>query len=393
MFISKKYKVNNTGVAFRSVPHTDGTEAVILRFPLNAEVIGYPNILVTHSGYTWMYVRYNSTNGWIASQYLTEITTPSPAPIGNGGWGLHIMLNGSVSGKYPIYKAVDQAVFLQAAYNTYGDTAEYIFRPFYDSGTQQSRLDEMQRDMDGALNRWISENSWSIYNLPYAFIEGYNEVGASDVYLEFERRRVLRMAEMSRTAGKQLARACVLNIATGNTDSEMWAHAKGMVQAVIDNNGRIGVHCYGQGVITDNLDGGGRWLSDGNWSGGAVFPTTINPANVWAPAFRVMRDQYQLTQQGQGAAGKLIVATELGLDDLSFPGNGIYYPFGVKTRGWRDAISAWQRMGWLNGTNAVDFYKKQLNYWAEKTGIKGVVFTHGTANDPNWNSFDTVGVF
>lgn len=75
MYIKKKYKINNSGVRFRHFPHLDSTD-IIQNFALNTEVIATsPMITEIQDNYEWAYVKYGTEKGWVAKQYLTEVSS------------------------------------------------------------------------------------------------------------------------------------------------------------------------------------------------------------------------------------------------------------------------------------------------------------------------------
>ena len=367
---------------FRRLPYVpkpaDNIDTVIRLLPVGTPLTVAETVEHAESGYTFIHANVDSVWGWVSKSHLSFRDAPTSPRV--SGWGLHMMNGASLTGPYNVYKAVEEARWIIEAHRRYPD-AMCIYRKWYSQGDQEARLQEAATaGFEAAYQRWYNDNAWVIANCPYAYFEGFNEIGSSDLYLAFEKYRTERLAAIG-------IKACVLNIATGNTDKAMWRRAESLVATTIRLGAIIGVHCYAEGVITANCNSS-YWKADGSWSGGELFPSVLYPDTCFT-AFRILQDKANLAAQGQSAAQ--LVATELFLDDVSFPGNGVYHPLGIKVRGWHDCVQVWERMGWLRGTDPVSFVRKQLDYWQRMTGCLGVVFTSGTSGDPNWRSFEVAG--
>lgn len=293
------------------------------------------------------------------------------------------MNGGTVKAQYPVYKAVDSPGWLQYVHTSYPD-AIFIYRRWYSQAEQSNRLRNMQTwGVEAAYNQWYTENAATIQAMPWAYFESYNEMDKwADSYLAFEAYRARKLWDVHKV------RSCVLNIAAGQSDKDMWARARQMVTAAIDTGSLIGVHAYSEGVITAN--NGPYWRQDRSWSGGSPFPATLDPAQCHT-GFRILQDKRDLAAQGQGQA--VLVATEWGLDDMTGgnSANGVYKPFGIPTRGWKSCIPVWQKMGWLAGIDAWTFYRQQQDYWTKMTKNLATVYTCGIGLDHEWDSFDVAG--
>lgn len=289
--------------------------------------------------------------------------------------------------QYPIYKAVNDPELLKTARFHFKD-ALFIYRTWYSDTEQSIRAVEMQSvGLETAYNHWYSENAGNIQAMPWAYFESYNEMYKyADAYLAFEAYRARRLWK------DHQVKSCVLNIGAGQTDKEFWGRARDMVQATFETGSIIGVHAYSEGVMSAN-NGGQWWNQDGNWAGGSPFPATVDPMQCHT-GLRILQDKVHLKAQGQGAA--VLVATELGLDDMTGgnSANGVFKPFGIQTRGWRSCWDVWTRMGWIgsNGKSAWDFYREQLQWWVTMTKCMGVVFTTGTGYDDKWDNFNVNGL-
>jgi hypothetical protein len=362
---------------------------------------GYAKVGAVHRGdrmrvvaeqYGWLRIE-GAQERWISKLFASPAPAAPPViiipppPSTTGGYGPHFLQDARLTtGKYKVYKSVDQDGLLEAAHNQNPD-AMHIHRKFYEDAEQTRRLVEMQTiGIEAAYNRWYNENKAAIARFPYAYFESYNEVLSPDVFLMFETYRTKRLAEINR-------KACVLNIQPGHTDKGMWQRAKAMVDAVIQHNGIIGEHCYAQAVMSSNANDS-YWIpGSGAWSGGDLYPKPLRPMDCHTGA-RIVQSKYHLANQGQSQA--VIVATELGISDVSNNENKIPYALGIKTFGWKSCFEVWRRMGWINSITPEQFYLRQLDWWAETTGCLGVVFTHGVAKRADgtsmWDTFDTMGL-
>lgn len=328
--------------------------------------------------YWWVHITSGSAAGYVAvangdgkTPYLKVSAAPVPVPppvivvpgASTGGYGPHFLGGqGAIPRGCPVYKSVDNVDALVQAHAE-NPAALCIFRS-YQSGPQDS------------VDSWLAYHGGHFEAMPWAYFENLNEAGDSDDYLAFEAARTRKMGERS-------LRACVLNIAVGNSNPGTWQRGRDMVQAVLDNRGIVGVHAYWQTVVS-NVDNGAGFDAGGNWHGD-LFPARIDVANAWT-GFRVLKDRRTLMAQGQGNVQ--IVASELGADDLSMVPN--IFSGGPKVKGWRECWDIWARNAWTGpGKSPAQFYREQLNYWVSQTGCLGTVFTHGTGGDPNWAPFDT----
>lgn len=290
------------------------------------------------------------------------------------------MSGGQVLGDYPIYKAVNDPGLLQYAHQLHPN-ATFIYRRWYDDNEQTRRLQEMQTDIPGAYNRWFAENAETIKAMPYAYHESYNEVGAPDQYLAFEKYRIERLASEG-------YKACVLNIGVGQTDAGMWLRAKAMVATAIQCGALIGEHSYAQTVMSANV-GDSYWDANGQWHGDLFpDPAKIDPYSCHT-GLRILQSKTTLAKQGQGAA--VLVATELGWDSIA----SVYAPSSGRTAGFHDCVPVWYRLGWTSntGTSPVAFARQQLDWWTRATGCRGVVYTVGTGGSSLWDSFNVSGLF
>lgn len=207
------------------------------------------------------------------------------------------------------------------------------------------------------------ENDAALVSLPGVFHEGFNEAGLTPKNVAYETERVLQM-------GRKGYRACVLNLAVGtyNTDSD-WERADvlQLARLVESNGGAIGLHCYGEAIMSSNC-GDAYWRNDGQWSGANPFPSTVDFSTCWL-ALRIGRVREVLAKH---SLHPLLICTELGLDDNS---SGVYPPFGLNVRGWKDCIGIWLKMGWIStASQAPEFYRKQLQWWTDITGCVGLVY-------------------
>lgn len=288
-----------------------------------------------------------------------------------GAWDDHLA-------QYPAFKAVDNSTAVKR-YHMLNPSGLCIHRHYY----PQDAHAYIGKDPHGAAQRWCNENASVLKALPFALHEGFNEAGSDPLIVAFEIERVTLMAQLG-------VRACVLNLSTGTyNDDTLWQREdiRKLAALVEQTGGAIGLHCYGECVMSSNC-GPLFWKEDGQWSGGDPFPSTVDFSQCWL-ALRIGRVREVLASVG---LKPMLVATELGLDDDS---GGVYKPFGIKVRGWKDCVQVWQRMGWLNGTTPEAFYRKQLQWFCDVAQVTGLVYafndqTPGLDGKPG--VFDVQGV-
>jgi len=90
-----------------------------------------------------------------------------------------------------------------------------------------------------------------------------------------------------------------------------------------------------------------------------------------------------------------IVITEWGCDDNYDGGkNGVFLPFGIRTRGWRSCGQIWDRMGWTQGRTHEQFMLDAAKWYCQITGFDILIYAHGDMT--RWNEipnvFDTRGL-
>lgn len=290
------------------------------------------------------------------------------------------MRGGEVKADYPIYKAVDAPDLLAQA-RRLSPSATLIYRHWYPDNIQTERLHEMATaGVEVAFNRWFAENEGLLRAMPDAYHESYNEVDAPDQYIAFEKYRVEQLANRG-------YKACVINIAAAHSDKAMWERIArlGLFDAAVKHGALIGEHSYAQTIMSANV-GASYWRQDGQWSGGELFPDRVDPATCLT-GLRILHSKQIV--QAMGYQGLNWIATEFGWDDMS---PGVYLPFGIHTSGFNSSRPIWERMGWLAGTNAVDFAIKQFNWWASTTGCAGVVYTIGAGGNPVWEDDNMSGI-
>lgn len=358
----------------------------------------------------WYKITSDKFTGWVAAEFLDTgvapvfippAPKPIPVPQPTFNWkqhiGLHLM--GSldlVPDGYGLYKGMgydgqDQVGRLQHLY-TNNPNSVFIHRD-YSAHNQWVNPEKFVADNGGVQNAvqvWIDNQMHYLQALPFAFHEGFNEAGMSDVHLAFEVERVRQLHARG-------FNACVLNIAGGTADTPDWQRAKssGLLQ-ILSETGIIGVHCYTQSMMSCATNGS-YWDKNGNWQGD-LFPSLVNHSpdgnyDAWL-ALRVIRYANDVTKLGFGKVR--FAVTELGLDDCVQPGNGVNYPREGKQNGWKSCIPTWQRLGWLSVLSAPDFYLKQLQWWSTIINaypqiLGGTVYTYGT-DDHTWDNFNTQGV-
>lgn len=292
--------------------------------------------------------------------------TPEPPPANGGGIGVQA-LGGAWDdrlAKYPCFKAVDNPSAV-TRYHQLNPLGLVIHRHYYAQDAHQY----IGSDPHGAAQRWVNENIGTIKALPYALHESFNEAGSDPLMVAFETERVELLSQVG-------TKACVLNLSTGTyNDDSLWQRddVKKLATLVEQTGGAIGLHCYGEGVLSSNC-GSAYWRNDGLWSGSDPFPANIDPTQCWL-ALRILRVRDVLRAEGLQPR---LIATELGLDDCTGGDskNGVYKPFGIQVRGWKDCQQVWNRMAWLSGTDAAAFYHKQLDWWYHLTGMFGLVYAY-----------------
>lgn len=337
----------------------------------------------------WWPVQSGAIKGFSAAQYLTPVPFPSPAPAGLSKVGAHLMgsltdaeIRGALNLRAAIYKIVDDVGLAQRIHAAQPD-AVIIFRRYKPDGYWLNVTRE--RGVQAAVAQYFSERGYDLDALPFAWHESDNEIDAPDQYIAFEAERCLQMTARGR-------KACVLNIATGKTDRAMWERCRGLLAAVVAGKHIVGIHGYAQSVMSNNY-GTSYVDSSGKWNG-ELFPTA--PSREAWTALRVRRDIADVSEMGFPTVKFAI--TESGLDDLSKPGNGIYYLLGRKTQAWQTCKDVWRDAGLLVGRTAEQFYRQQLDWYAARLGelpnvVGAVIFNHGFTQDERWRPFDTRTVF
>jgi lysozyme len=339
------------------------------------------------------YVMPGGAEGWVSAVWLVNWSPPAPVPIIpvvppppviSVGYGVQA-LGGAYDAhlaQYPAFKAIDNPGAV-ADYHRRNPNGLCIHRHYYSDTDQAARL---AQPTDVAVAQWMAESEAAMAALPFALHEGFNEAGSDPRHVAFEIARVKALA----THGY---RACVLNLNTGTyNDDALWRRAdiQQLAALIVQHNGTIGLHAYGEGIMSSNV-GNSFWKQDGSWSGGELFPATFDTQECWL-AMRPMRVREVLAEANLHPQ---IIATELGLDDNVQDGNGVYAPLGLKTRGWKDCIQVWQRMNWLQGMTPSAFYLAQLDWWVKTTKMPGLVYAwndQSTGLDGKPGVFDVKGL-
>lgn len=380
------------GLNVRSIPSTAGGRIGGLNNGDGVQVID--GLTAQGSGYPWQAVvlpNQNTMIGWLASAIggVATLADVAPVPAAVTKVGVHFMgtlaegdIRAALALHATVYKVVDNVALAQRIHAEQ-PKATIIFRRYRPDGYW---LDKARGGVDNAVNAYLSERGSDFVAMPWAYHESDNEVGAPDEYLAFEAARAEKMTALG-------FKACVLNIQTGNTNADVWARAAAhdLLHEVEMGDHLIGVHGYSQTVMSNNY--GSSYVSaDGQWHGD-LFPNDSSQ-DAWT-ALCVRRDLQDVTALGYTRAR--FVITETGLDDLVQQGNGIYYLFGQKTRGWKTCEAVWKQAGWLNGKTAAQFYRDQLTWYGTQLAdlprvVGATVFTHGS-DDPHWADFDTRPVF
>lgn len=381
------------GLNVRSIPSTAGGKIGGLNNGDGLQVID--GLTAQGSGYPWQAVilpTQNTMIGWVASAIggAATLADVAPAPAAVTKVGAHFMgtltegeIRAALALKATVYKVVDNVALAQRIHAEQ-PKATIIFRRYRPDGYWLDKI--QQSGVEGAVNAYLGERSTDFVAMPWAYHESDNEVGAPDGYLAFEALRAQKMGALG-------FRACVLNIQTANTNADVWARADkaGLLRAVESGDHLIGVHTYSQTYMSNNY--ANSYVSaDGQWHG-EIFPASVS--NDGWTALRYRKDIADVTALGYTRAR--FVGTETGLDDLVQPGNGVYYLYGEKTRGWKTCEGVWRRAGNLEGRSAPQFYRDQLTWYGVQMGydarmVGATIFSHGS-DDPRWADFDTRPVF
>lgn len=326
----------------------------------------------------------NYKGNWTATQWLSvePPATVAVIPAQIRGFGPHF-LNGQydagVARKYNVVKVMDNPGALASAVRD-NPNRLFIHRRYNQGVDQIDNFVDQHGGPAGAAAAWFAMYRGDFETVPQAYHEGPCESFPTEKMIAFE----LERAKLATLYGWKV---CVLNLGVGHTSDELWARSDvlALMKFVQDNQHLVGLHCYGEAVITA-MAGAAYWRQDGSWSlPGNPLPATIDSTQSWL-AFRIIQDRKLLAAKG---ITPMFCATELGIDDCSPP-----YPHGVQTRGWKSAVAIWQSEGWLAGTDAIGFYRKQLQYWVDMTGLPGCVYAHGdrTAWRDIPDVFNTEGV-
>jgi hypothetical protein len=233
-----------------------------------------------------------------------------------------------------------------------------------------------------AVARWIGEVQEAITHLPFAYFEGCNEQDPTDEMIAFETLRARMLIKLGR-------KPCVLNLGVGHTDDPLWQkdNMQNLIR-LVETTGIVGLHGYGQGIISASC-GDCYWKPNGTWNGGTPFPQTLpdfHPGRgmLWQ-AMRPVDDQRMINLLG---LHPLIVITEAGCDDNYNGGlNGVFLPFGIRTRGWRSCGPVWKRAGWTQDRADQQFMFESLEWYCNITKFKIAVYAHGDDG-----TFDTRGL-
>lgn len=319
---------------------------------------------------------------WANAQYgKSQVQVISDQPK---GWGVQT-LEGTYSdhlADYPIFKSVNGVGAIQAAHAR-NPGAIKVAR-FYDQAFDNPDAYANAHGGPQAAAKFWFDTYWpQIQQIPYAFIEGMCEASPTPVMVAIEIERV-------RLLSAHGVKAVGLNLHVGEGDDSLWARddIKALAWTLEQTGGAIGLHCYGQGVISAS-SGACYWRQDGSWScPGTPLPATIDSSQSWL-ALRIVRIRELLANAG---LHPLYMATELGIDDCAgeikpdgTSTNGIYLPHGVRTRGWRTCWGVWQAEGWTSGTiSPGQFLRLQLDWWVRMTDMLGLVYAWNdrTGGDP-----------
>lgn len=342
--------------------------------------------------YQWGKIRKGTLVGWVAWS-LAESTATIPTSVNKVG--LHLMgtlsednIRKAAAQNATVYKSVDNPEALRRMIAAVPG-ATFIYRRWEGSDRNPDDYIRENGGVDGAVATWISSMTGLFSQLPAeVYFESFNEQGASANYCAFEAARARALYRMGR-------RACLLNIATGNTEESTWQTARDMVQTAIQVGAIIGIHGYSQSMISAAYGGSG-WVN-GQWQG-ALWPSPnrtdgSEPPVAWHSC-RFERDFWYLRKMGLGDA-KLVI-TELGLDDMvSEAGYPAEWRSIGKPRGWNDGRNEviWRNRNWVNASVSKEqFYRQQL-VWQnmimnrEKNLLGAAVFTYGT-DSQMWVQFD-----
>lgn len=308
-----------------------------------------------------------------------SVTIPPEPDI--GGWGVQT-LEGTYSdhlADYPAFMSVDGVGAVQAAHVRNPRSLKII--RFYDPAFDHpEEYVTTHGGIQAAVKFWIDRYWDRIKQVPYALIHGPCDGAPTPVAVAVERERIKQLAERGQTELGQPLRAIVGNYHVTATNDELWDRRdmQGLAAEVEQSGGAIGIHSYGQGVLSSNC-GAGVWLPDGSWSDkvGGPLPERIDLSQAFL-ALRIARDAEVLAKLGLHPR---MIASELGIDDcggsISPDGtkssNGIFLPHKIRTQGWRDCWDIWQSEGW-SPNGPIAFYKAQLDWWARKTKLIGLVF-------------------
>lgn len=341
------------------------------------------NVYVPLWGGNWIALRNTQQN----RIYLDVAMPAPPKPSAISGFGPHFLdgkYDAEVAKKYPVVKVMDNPGALVSAHADNPDRM-FIHRRYNQDVDNVPGFIAAHGGATNAAAVWFTMYKADFEQCPWAYHEGPCESTTLTELIAFE-------TERARIMGEAGYKPCVLNLGVGQTSDGLWRRPdmQKLMAEVVKAGGAIGLHCYAEGVMSAS-SGAGYWQKDGTWSlPGTPLPATIDPTQSWL-ALRIVRDMQIVNSLGYAPQ---FIATELGIDDCSndVQSNGVYWPHGVRTRGWRTCWDIWLKEGWLVGRDAFTFYRCQLNWWVKQTGLPGCVYAQGdkTAGDPG--VFDTLGL-
>jgi len=327
-------------------------------------------------------------SGYVAREFLKPV--PPPPPTGIKGYGPHFLdgqYDAEVAKKYPVVKVMDNPGALVSAHNDNPDRM-FIHRRYNKDVDNVPGFIAAYGGAPQAALVWFDMYKADFEQCPWAYHEGPCEAGISADLISFEYERAKLM-------GDNGYKPLVLNLGVGQTNDSLWKRAdmQRLLAIVEKVGGAIGLHCYAEGVMSAS-SGAAYWNKDGTWSlPGTPLPKTIDPTQSWL-ALRIVRDRDVIASLGYHPQ---LIATELGLDDCAAgDSNGIYWPDNDHAiRGWRTCWNLWNKMGWIVGIDAFSFYRCQLKWWVDTTGLPGCVYAHNDRTgsiDGGPGCFDTAGL-
>lgn len=326
-----------------------------------------------------------------------KVTVPPTAPL--SGWGVQT-LEGTYSehlADNPIFKSVDGVGAVQQAHAR-NEKAVKVIR-FYDADFDHpEQYVAAHGGVQPAVQAWVDKYWPQIQQIPYALVEGPCDGDPTPTALAVETERIKQLAARGVAQFGKPVKALVGNWHVTATSDDLWKRSDAQAFAAFAEQMGcpIGIHAYGEGIISSNCGGTAYWQADGSWGmPGTPLPSTIDLSQCFL-ALRVVRDMQVLGNLGLHPQ---FIATELGIDDCAGDigpdgksSNGIYRPHGIKTQGWRTCWGVWQAEGWTNSTiTPAAFLKLQLDWWVRMTQCLGLVFAWNDHTNPPPGS--DVGVF